>query len=54
MQILGNQQAALLGHMCIEKGQAKNTYRSGCFLLCNTGTEVNIVTHIPIDYFEVT
>ncbi|KAI8126013.1 Glycerol kinase 3 [Lucilia cuprina] len=36
--ILGNQQASLLGQMCIKPGQTKNTYRSGCFLLCNTGT----------------
>lgn len=35
--ILGNQQASLLGQMCIKPGQAKNTYRSGCFVLCNTG-----------------
>uniref|UniRef100_A0A0C9RC94 glycerol kinase n=2 Tax=Fopius arisanus TaxID=64838 RepID=A0A0C9RC94_9HYME len=36
--ILGNQQAALVGQNCLKKGQAKNTYRSGCFLLLNTGT----------------
>lgn len=36
--ILGNQQSALVGQMCFKKGQAKNTYRSGCFLLYNTGT----------------
>uniref|UniRef100_A0A1A9WQZ4 glycerol kinase n=1 Tax=Glossina brevipalpis TaxID=37001 RepID=A0A1A9WQZ4_9MUSC len=35
--ILGNQQASLLGQMCIKPGQAKNTYSEGCFLLCNTG-----------------
>ncbi|KAM0732862.1 Glycerol kinase 3 [Formica fusca] len=35
--ILGNQQSALVGQNCLKKGQAKNTYRSGCFLLCNTG-----------------
>ncbi|XP_011493939.1 PREDICTED: glycerol kinase-like [Ceratosolen solmsi marchali] len=35
--ILGNQQAALVGQNCLKQGQAKNTYRSGCFLLCNTG-----------------
>ncbi|XP_012277459.1 glycerol kinase isoform X2 [Orussus abietinus] len=37
--ILGNQQAALVGQTCLKPGQAKNTYRSGCFLLCNTGTK---------------
>lgn len=36
--ILGNQQSALVGQNCLKKGQAKNTYRSGCFLMCNTGT----------------
>ncbi|XP_044728466.1 glycerol kinase-like [Chrysoperla carnea] len=35
--ILGNQQAALVGQRCLKQGQAKNTYRSGCFLLYNTG-----------------
>ncbi|XP_018909612.2 glycerol kinase 3 isoform X1 [Bemisia tabaci] len=35
--ILGNQQAALVGQRCFKEGQAKNTYRSGCFLLYNTG-----------------
>ncbi|CAG9572900.1 unnamed protein product [Danaus chrysippus] len=35
--ILGNQQAALVGQSCLMAGQAKNTYRGGCFLLYNTG-----------------
>ncbi|GBP75324.1 Glycerol kinase 3 [Eumeta japonica] len=35
--ILGNQQSALVGQNCLKSGQAKNTYRSGCFLLYNTG-----------------
>lgn len=35
--ILGNQQSALLGNNCLKEGEAKNTYRSGCFLLYNTG-----------------
>ncbi|KAK3923689.1 Glycerol kinase 3, partial [Frankliniella fusca] len=35
--ILGNQQAALVGERCFAEGQAKSTYRSGCFLLYNTG-----------------
>lgn len=33
----GDQQAALLGQGCIEPGQAKNTYGTGCFTLMNTG-----------------
>ncbi|MHB8822895.1 MAG: glycerol kinase GlpK [Pseudomonadaceae bacterium] len=35
--IAGDQQAALFGHMCVEAGQAKNTYGTGCFLLMHTG-----------------
>ena len=37
--ILGDQQAALVGQACLEAGEAKNTYGTGCFLLMNTGTE---------------
>jgi len=37
--IAGDQQAALFGQLCFEKGMAKNTYGTGCFLLMNTGTE---------------
>ena len=33
----GDQQAALLGQGCIEPGQAKNTYGTGCFTLMNVG-----------------
>ncbi|MEG0875266.1 MAG: glycerol kinase GlpK [Clostridiales bacterium] len=35
--IAGDQQAALFGQTCFEKGMAKNTYGTGCFLLLNTG-----------------
>ena len=35
--IAGDQQAALFGQQCWEKGNAKNTYGTGCFLLMNTG-----------------
>ncbi|SUT97622.1 glycerol kinase [Actinobacillus lignieresii] len=35
----GDQQAALYGHLCVEAGQAKNTYGTGCFMLMNTGNE---------------
>ncbi len=35
----GDQQAALFGQACFHKGEAKNTYGTGCFLLMNTGTE---------------
>ena len=33
----GDQQAALFGQTCFMKGEAKNTYGTGCFLLMNTG-----------------
>ena len=36
--IAGDQQAALFGQTCFEKGEAKNTYGTGCFLLMNTGS----------------
>jgi len=36
---IGDQQAALLGQVCFEPGEAKNTYGTGCFLLLNTGEE---------------
>lgn len=39
LQIMGNQQANLVGERCFKEGQAKSTYRSGCFLLYNTGNE---------------
>jgi glycerol kinase len=35
----GDQQAALFGQCGFEKGDVKNTYGTGCFLLMNTGTE---------------
>ncbi|WP_077358405.1 glycerol kinase GlpK [Virgibacillus halodenitrificans] len=35
----GDQQAALFGQTCFEKGMAKNTYGTGCFMLMNTGEE---------------
>lgn len=43
--IAGDQQAALYGQMCVEAGQAKNTYGTGCFLLMNTGQEKVNSTH---------
>jgi glycerol kinase len=35
----GDQQAALFGQACFEKGMAKNTYGTGCFMLMNTGEQ---------------
>ena len=37
--VAGDQQAALFGQCCFNKGDAKNTYGTGCFLLMNTGNE---------------
>jgi glycerol kinase len=36
---VGDQQAAMLGQLCLQPGQAKNTYGTGCFMLLNTGTK---------------
>ncbi len=51
--IAGDQQAALFGQTCFEKGDAKNTYGTGCFLLMNTGdtpcqSENGLLTTIAI------
>ena len=35
--VAGDQQAALFGQQCFNKGEAKNTYGTGCFMLMNTG-----------------
>lgn len=37
--IAGDQQAALFGQACFEKGMAKSTYGTGSFMLMNTGSE---------------
>ncbi|KJY43977.1 glycerol kinase [Streptomyces sp. NRRL B-1568] len=36
---LGDQQAALFGQTCYDKGEAKSTYGTGTFMLMNTGDE---------------
>jgi glycerol kinase len=41
----GDQQAALFGQCCFDKGEAKNTYGTGCFLLMNTGEEPVVSKH---------
>jgi glycerol kinase len=43
--ILGDQQSALVGQACFQKGELKNTYGTGCFMLCNTGTEPILSSH---------
>ncbi len=37
--VAGDQQAALFGQACFEKGMAKNTYGTGCFMLMHVGKE---------------
>ena len=38
--VLGDQQAAMVGQVCLSAGEAKNTYGTGNFLLLNTGEEL--------------
>ena len=38
--VVGDQQAALFGHLAVEEGDVKNTYGTGCFLLMNTGSKL--------------
>jgi len=38
--ILGDQQAATFGQVAFDKGQSKNTYGTGNFLIVNTGEEI--------------
>ncbi len=42
---LGDQQAALYGQACFDRGSSKNTYGTGCFLLLNTGEEPVLSRH---------
>ncbi|MDE6401768.1 MAG: glycerol kinase GlpK [Clostridiales bacterium] len=37
--VAGDQQAALFGHRCFERGTSKCTFGTGCFMLTNTGDE---------------
>lgn len=43
--IAGDQQSALYGQMCWKKGEIKNTYGTGCFLLMNIGDEAIVSKH---------
>jgi glycerol kinase len=40
--LVGDQHAALFGQACFEKGMAKNTYGTGCFMLMNIGDEFRL------------
>ncbi|MCB1146211.1 MAG: glycerol kinase GlpK [Leptospiraceae bacterium] len=37
LSMIGDQQSALFGQLCVEPGSAKNTYGTGCFLVLNLG-----------------
>jgi glycerol kinase len=43
--VAGDQQAALFGQLCLEKGSCKNTYGTGCFMVMNTGNEIVVSNH---------
>ena len=43
--IAGDQQAALFGQQCFERGLAKNTYGTGCFMLMNVGEQAVVSRH---------
>ena len=38
--VLGDQQAAMIGQACFEKGMMKSTYGTGCFVMLNTAKEI--------------
>ncbi len=40
--VAGDQQAALFGQACFLPGMAKNTYGTGCFMLMNTGDQIQL------------
>ena len=43
--IAGDQQAALFGQACFDRGMVKSTYGTGCFMLLNTGDEATLSDH---------
>lgn len=43
--IAGDQHAATFGQVALERGMAKNTYGTGCFMLMNTGTQPILSRH---------
>ncbi len=52
--MVGDQQSALFGQLCVEPGQTKNTYGTGCFMLMNLGdkpltSEHGLVTTLACD-----
>lgn len=54
LSVAGDQQAALFGQACFTKGQIKNTYGTGCFVVMNTGSEAissdkGLITTLAVD-----
>lgn len=52
---IGDQQASLFGQACVEKGESKTTFGTGCFMLMNTGEKAivsknNLLTTIALGY----
>lgn len=43
--LIGDQQSALFGQLCLQSGMAKSTYGTGCFLMLNTGNKIVKSTH---------
>ncbi len=43
--MIGDQQAALVGQACFEKGMMKSTYGTGCFVMVNTGKQAQYSQH---------
>ncbi|HMP72587.1 MAG TPA: glycerol kinase GlpK [Kiritimatiellia bacterium] len=43
--VVGDQQGALFGQLCVKPGMIKNTYGTGCFLLMNAGEEPAVSRH---------
>jgi len=43
--MVGDQQAATFGQVCLREGMAKNTYGTGCFLMMNTGKQATESHH---------
>ena len=55
--VAGDQQAALFGQNCFEKGESKNTYGTGCFMLMNIGekpifSKSGLITTIACSFNE--
>lgn len=43
--MIGDQQSSLFGQACFQKGDIKNTYGTGCFMLINLGEEAKLYSH---------